>query len=77
MLNGSEYFMCNLSVITVNFNNSNGLKKTIESVLSQKLILQDSVEYLIIDGGSSDDSVEVIKEFSNRPISIFNSLKFN
>lgn len=66
MLNGSEYFMCNLSIITVNFNNSNGLKKTIESVLSQKLISQDSVEYLIIDGGSSDDSVEVIKEFSNR-----------
>ena len=47
-----------LSIITVNFNNSNGLKKTIESVMSQS---SNDYEHIIIDGGSNDDSVEVIQ----------------
>ena len=52
-----------LSIITINFNNRNGLRKTIESVVNQTW--QD-FEYIIIDGGSTDGSVEVIKEYADR-----------
>jgi glycosyltransferase involved in cell wall biosynthesis len=47
-----------ISLITINFNNCNGLFGTIESVLSQSF---SDYEYLIIDGGSIDGSVELIK----------------
>jgi glycosyltransferase len=47
-----------LSIITINFNNNEGLKQTMASVLPQ---LNDKVEYLVIDGGSSDGSAETIK----------------
>ncbi|NDP22033.1 MAG: glycosyltransferase [Paludibacter sp.] len=50
-----------LSIITINFNNALGLNKTIESVKSQTFT---DYEYIIIDGGSSDDSVEIIENFS-------------
>ncbi len=52
-----------LSIITINFNNRDGLRKTIESVVNQTW--QD-FEYIVIDGGSSDGSVEVIKEYADR-----------
>lgn len=48
-----------LSIITVNLNNAIGLRKTIESVVSQTFT---DFEYIIIDGGSTDESVEVIKQ---------------
>ena len=49
-----------LSIITINYNNAEGLKKTIESVLSQNF---DDYEHIIVDGGSTDGSVEVVKDF--------------
>lgn len=52
-----------LSIITINYNNRDGLKKTIESVINQTF--QD-YEYIIIDGGSTDGSIDVIKEFLDR-----------
>jgi glycosyltransferase involved in cell wall biosynthesis len=52
-----------LSIITVNLNNAEGLRKTIESVISQTY---NDYEYLIIDGGSTDGSVEIIKEFADK-----------
>lgn len=54
-----------LSIITINRNNAEGLRKTIESVLSQEYITPDQLEYIIIDGASSDDSVKVINEYLN------------
>ena len=51
------------SIITINLNNREGLKKTIESVVNQTC--QD-FEYIIIDGGSTDGSVDIIKEYSSR-----------
>lgn len=51
------------SIITINLNNSAGLRKTIESVVNQTF--QD-FEYIIIDGGSTDASVDIIKEYSSR-----------
>lgn len=52
-----------LSIITINYNNRNGLRKTIESVVSQTF---SDFEYVVIDGGSTDGSVEVIKEYVDR-----------
>jgi glycosyltransferase involved in cell wall biosynthesis len=49
-----------ISIITINYNNSAGLQKTIESVLEQNYT---DLEYIVIDGGSSDDSVDVIKKY--------------
>jgi len=47
-----------LSIITINYNNAVGLEKTIESVVSQTFT---EYEYIIIDGASTDASIEVIK----------------
>lgn len=52
-----------LSIITVNLNNATGLRKTIESVVNQTFT---DYEYLIIDGGSTDGSVEIIKEYAHK-----------
>ena len=47
-----------LSIITINRNNASGLEKTIKSVLSQSC---KEFEYVVVDGASTDASVEVIK----------------
>lgn len=52
-----------ISVITINYNNAIGLRKTIESVVCQTY---NNYEYIIIDGGSTDKSVDVITEFSEK-----------
>lgn len=52
-----------LSIITINYNNRDGLRKTIESVVNQTW---QEFEYIVIDGGSADGSVEVIKEYAER-----------
>lgn len=52
-----------LSVITINYNNCDGLRKTIESVVNQTW---RNFEYIIIDGGSTDGSLDVIKEFADQ-----------
>ncbi len=48
-----------VSIITINYNNATGLKRTIESVLYQTY---KNIEYIVIDGGSTDASVEIIKQ---------------
>lgn len=52
-----------LSIITINLNNSPGLCRTIESVIKQTF---SDYEYVVIDGGSTDGSLEVLKEYSKR-----------
>ena len=49
-----------LSIVTINRNNAEGLRKTIESVLSQTY---REMEYIIIDGASLDESVKVIQDY--------------
>lgn len=51
-----------LSIITINYNNRDGLAKTIKSVANQTC---KEFEYVIIDGASTDGSVEVIKEYAS------------
>ena len=50
------------TIITVNFNNKEGLRKTIESVIHQTF---RDFEFIIIDGGSTDGSVDVLKEYDS------------
>ena len=48
-----------LSIITVNFNNRNGLERTIQSIKSQTYT---DYEHIIIDANSTDGSKEIILE---------------
>lgn len=49
-----------ISVITVTYNSAKTLRDTIQSVLNQNYA---DYEYLVIDGGSKDNTVEIIKEY--------------
>lgn len=55
--------MFKLTIITINYNNVLGLQKTIESVVNQTC---KEFEYIVIDGGSNDDSVNIIKQYANQ-----------
>ena len=47
-----------ISIITINYNNLEGLKRTVESVVNQTW---QEFEYIVIDGGSTDDSATYIE----------------
>ena len=49
-----------LSIITINYNNKDGLQKTIDSVICQTW---RDFEWIIIDGGSTDGSKELIEKY--------------
>lgn len=52
----------NISIITITFNSENTLEETIKSVLSQKYT---DLEYIIIDGGSTDNTLEICNKYKN------------
>ena len=54
--------MMKLTIITINYNNAEGLRKTLASVASQTF---HDYEHIIVDGGSTDGSVEVIREYAD------------
>ena len=51
-----------ISIVTPNFNGATYLEKTIKSILDQQY---PNLEYIIVDGGSTDKSVEIIKRYEN------------
>ena len=53
-----------LSIITINYNNAEGLRKTLASVASQTYA---DIEHIIVDGGSTDGSVEVLEAYKPTP----------
>ncbi len=52
-----------LSIITINYNNAEGLCRTIQSVKSQTF---RDFEHIIVDGGSTDESVEIIRQYADQ-----------
>lgn len=52
-----------VSIITVCFNSASTIKDTIESVLSQD---HADLEYIIVDGGSTDDTLTIIASYGER-----------
>ncbi len=52
-----------VSIITASFNNRDTIEDSIRSVLSQKY---ENVEYIVVDGGSSDGSLEIIKRYQDK-----------
>lgn len=55
--------MQKISIITINYNNKPGLEKTLSSVCNQT---HKDFEYIIIDGGSSDGSVDVLTKYKSQ-----------
>lgn len=51
-----------LSIITINYNNAEGLRKTLASVAAQTYA---DIEHIIVDGGSTDGAVEIIREYAD------------
>ena len=52
-----------VSIITVNYNDAKGLARTITSVVNQTF---KDIEYIVVDGGSTDSSLEIIKQYAEK-----------
>ncbi len=52
-----------ISIITIVYNGEKYLEQTIQSVINQDY---DNVEYIIIDGGSTDATLEIVKKYENQ-----------
>lgn len=52
-----------LSIVTINYNNAEGLRKTLASVAAQTY---RNIEHVIVDAASTDGSVDIIKEYTDK-----------
>lgn len=52
-----------ISIVTVAYNSQNTIRDTIESVLRQTYA---NIEYILVDGKSSDKTMEIVREYSDR-----------
>jgi len=58
----SKNEMPTVTIITVVFNGENNLEKTINSIINQTY---KNIEYIIIDGGSTDHTIDIIKKYEH------------
>lgn len=56
-----------ITIITVSYNSAGTIEKTIQSVIAQKF---HDVEYIIVDGGSTDHTAEIIRKYKDN-ISVY------
>lgn len=52
-----------ISVVTISYNAAVAIERTIKSVIKQTY---DNIEYIIIDGGSKDGTVDIIKKYADK-----------
>lgn len=52
-----------LSIVTINYNNAEGLRKTLASVAAQTY---RNIEHVVVDAASTDGSVDIIKEYAEK-----------
>ena len=57
-----NHYKMKLSIITITYNNAEGLRRTIQSVQAQTF---RDFEHIIVDGGSTDGSVEIIRQYAD------------
>lgn len=51
-----------VSVVTVSFNSGKTIRRTIESVANQTY---DRIEFIVVDGGSTDDTLSIVGEYAD------------
>ncbi len=57
-----------LSLVTICHNSASTIRSTLQSVADQKNVSKEDFEHLVIDGASRDETLEIVKSFSNLKI---------